>query len=147
MIKRYRNQKIFQLAIGIVWLIGVYFFIDSDIIRIVMLAFVLFVGIAYNTKLLTNIKKTDGFYIFETYSIITQKEEIKISDSQLNAILYNTDSLFNSHNLILKYNGTNGVISKKLYLNAEPWSELTSELSRIKNYCQQKYKKNRAIKC
>ncbi|SDX55762.1 hypothetical protein SAMN05216556_1468 [Aequorivita viscosa] len=74
----------------------------------------------------------DGFYIFETYSIITQKEEIKISESQLIQILYNNDSIYNSHNLTLQYKGTNGVVHKKLYLNAEPWSELTSDLSRIK---------------
>ena len=131
MIKRYRNQKIIQLTIGIIWLIGIYFFVDSDIIRIGMLTFILFIGIAYSTKLLTNIKLNEGFYVFETYSIITQKEEIKVAESELTQILYN-NSFFNSHNLILKYDGTNGVISKRLYLNAEPWSELTSELNRIK---------------
>jgi len=97
-----------------------------------MVAFIFFIGIAYSTKLLTNIKLNDGFYIFETYSIVTQKEEIKISESQLIEILYNSDFLFNSHNVIIKYNGENGVINKKLYLNAEPWSKLTSDLNRIK---------------
>ena len=132
MIKRYRNQKLVQFIIGIIWLIGIYFFVDSDIIRIGMVAFIFFIGIAYSTKLLTNIKLNDGFYIFETYSIVTQKEEIKISESQLIEILYNSDFLFNSHNVIIKYNGENGVINKKLYLNAEPWSKLTSDLNRIK---------------
>jgi hypothetical protein len=137
LIKKYKKQKIVQLAIGLIWLIGIYFFVDSDIIRIGMLVFILFIGIAYSTKLLTNIKMNDGFYIFETYSIITKNEEIKISESQITDILFNTDSFFNSHNLILKYKGTNGIISKKLYLNAEPWSELTSELTRIKKHSQQ----------
>jgi len=132
LIKRYRNQKLVQFIIGIIWLIGIYFFVDSDIIRIGMVAFIFFIGIAYSTKLLTNIKLNDGFYIFETYSIVTQKEEIKISESQLIEILYNSDFLFNSHNVIIKYNGENGVINKKLYLNAEPWSKLTSDLNRIK---------------
>jgi phage shock protein PspC (stress-responsive transcriptional regulator) len=136
LIKRYRNQKLIQFIIGIIWLIGIYFFVDSDIIRIGMVAFIFFIGIAYSTKLLTNIKLVDGFYIFETYSIVTQTEEIRISESQLTEILYNSDSLFNSHNLILKYNGTNGIVNQKLYLNAEPWSELTSDIIRIKNYCQ-----------
>ncbi|MEM0519473.1 hypothetical protein [Aequorivita flava] len=120
------------MTIGIIWLTGIYFFVDSDIIRIGMLAFIFFIGIAYSTKLLTKIKLSDGFYIFETYSIVTQKEEIKISESQLTEIIYKSDLLFNSHNLILKYNGTNGVVTKKLYLNSEPWSELASELNRIK---------------
>jgi len=105
---------------------------DSDIIRIGMLVFILLIGIAYNTKLLTSIKKHDGFYNFEIYSIITQKEELKISESQLTEIIHSSDSLFNSHNLILKYNGPNGIINKKLYLNAEPWSDLTSELNQLK---------------
>ncbi len=132
MIKKYRNQKIIRLTLTIIWLIGIYYFVDSDIIQIGMLVFIIFIGIGYSPKLLTNIKVNDGFYIFETYSIITQKEEIKISESQLIQILYNNDSIFNSHNLTLKYNGTNGVVYKKLYLNAEPWSELISDLSRIK---------------
>lgn len=132
MIKKYRKQKIIQLTIGILWLIGIYFFMDSDIIRIGMLVFILLIGIAYNTKLLTSIKKHDGFYNFEIYSIITQKEELKISESQLTEIIHSSDSLFNSHNLILKYNGPNGIINKKLYLNAEPWSDLTSELNQLK---------------
>ena len=110
----------------------IYFFVDSDIIRIGMMTFILLIGIAYNAKLLTNIKTENGYCIFETYSIITQKEEIKIAESQLTEISYNIDSLLNSHNLILKHNGTNGSISKKLYINAEPWSELNAELSRIK---------------
>ena len=97
-----------------------------------MLAFILLIGIAYNSKLLTNIKNNEEFIIFETYSIITQKEEIKITKSQLTDIIYNSDSLFNSYNLIINYQGTNGIIKKKLYLNAEPWSELNSEISRIK---------------
>ena len=121
-----------QCIIGIIWLIGIYFFVDSDIIRIGMVAFIFFIGIAYSTKLLTNIKISDGFYIFETYSIVTQKEEIKISESQLNEILYNSDFLFNSHNVIIKYNGENGVVNKKLRLNTEPWSKLTSDLNQIK---------------
>ncbi len=112
--------------------IGIYYFVDSDIIQIGMLVFIIFIGIGYSPKLLTNLKMNDGFYIFETYSIITQKEEIKISESQLIQILYNNDSIYNSHNLTLQYKGTNGVVHKKLYLNAEPWSELTSDLSRIK---------------
>ncbi|CAM3447598.1 hypothetical protein [Aequorivita lipolytica] len=132
MIKRYRNQKIVQLTIGIIWLFGIYFFVDYDFIRIGMLAFIFFIGIIYNTKLLTNIKMNNGFYFLETYSIITQKEEIKISESQIVQIIYKANSLFNSHNLVLKYNGTNGIIIKKLYLNAAPWSELTFELSQIK---------------
>ena len=132
MIKKYRKQKIIQLTIGILWLIGIYFFMDSDIIRIGMLVFILLIGIAYNTKLLTSIKKHDGFYNFEIYSIITKKEELKISESQLTEIIHSSDSLFNSHNLILKYNGPNGIINKKLYLNAEPWSDLTSELNQLK---------------
>ena len=132
MIKRYRNQKLVQFTIGIIWLIGIYFFIDSDIIRIGMVVFIFFIGIAYSTKLLTNIKLNDGFYVFETYSIVAQKEEIKISESQLTEIRYNSDSLFNSCNIIIEYNGKNGVVNKKLYLNAEPWSKLTSDLNRIK---------------
>jgi len=132
LIKKYRKQKIIQLTIGILWLIGIYFFMDSDIIRIGMLVFILLIGIAYNTKLLTSIKKHDGFYNFEIYSIITKKEELKISESQLTEIIHSSDSLFNSHNLILKYNGPNGIINKKLYLNAEPWSDLTSELNQLK---------------
>ena len=132
MIKRYRNQKLVQCIIGIIWLVGIYFFVDSNMIRIGMVAFIFFIGIAYSTKLLTNIKISDGFYIFETYSIVTQKEEIKISKSQLNEILYNSDFLFNSHNVIIKYNGENGVVNKKLRLNTEPWSKLTSDLNRIK---------------
>ncbi|MCP4055718.1 MAG: hypothetical protein GY739_22285 [Mesoflavibacter sp.] len=132
MIKRYRNQKLVQCIIGIIWLVGIYFFVDSDIIRIGMVTFIFFIGITYSTKLLTNIKISDGFYIFETYSIVTQREEIKISESQLTEILYNSDSLFNSHNLIIKYNGTNGLVNKKLYLNAEPWSQLTYDLNQIK---------------
>ena len=132
MIKRYRNQKLVQFTIGIIWLIGIYFFIDSDIIRIGMVVFIFFIGIAYSTKLLTNIKLNDGFYVFETYSIVAQKEEIKISESQLTEIRYNSYSLFNSCNIIIEYNGKNGVVNKKLYLNAEPWSKLTSDLNRIK---------------
>ena len=132
MIKKYRNQKIIQFTITIIWLIGIYYFVDFDIIQIGMIVFIIFFGIGNSPKLLTNIKLNDGFYIFETYSIITQKEEIKISESQLIQILYNNDSIFNSHNLTLKSNGTNGVVYKKLYLNAEPWSELTSDLIRIK---------------
>ncbi|UAB75664.1 hypothetical protein [Mesoflavibacter sp. SCSIO 43206] len=132
MIKRYRNQKLVQCIIGIIWLVGIYFFVDSDIIQIGMVAFIFFIGIVYSTKLLTDIKISDGFYIFETYSIVTQKEEIKISKSQLNEILYNSDFLFNSHNVIIKYNGENGVVNKKLRLNTEPWSKLTSDLNRIK---------------
>jgi len=126
------NQKLVQCIIGIIWLVGIYFFVDSDIIRIGMVTFIFFIGITYSTKLLTNIKISDGFYIFETYSIVTQREEIKISESQLTEILYNSDSLFNSHNLIIKYNGTNGLVNKKLYLNAEPWSQLTYDLNQIK---------------
>jgi hypothetical protein len=132
MIKKYRNQKIIQFTITIIWLIGIYYFVDFDIIQIGMIVFIIFFGIGNSPKLLTNIKLNDGFYIFETYSIITQKEEIKISESQLIQILYNNDSIFNAHNLTLKSNGTNGVVYKKLYLNAEPWSELTSDLIRIK---------------
>ncbi|MCP4056293.1 MAG: hypothetical protein GY738_03045, partial [Pseudoalteromonas sp.] len=132
LIKRYRNQKLVQCIIGIIWLVGIYFFVDSDIIQIGMVAFIFFIGIVYSTKLLTDIKISDGFYIFETYSIVTQKEEIKISKSQLNEILYNSDFLFNSHNVIIKYNGENGVVNKKLRLNTEPWSKLTSDLNRIK---------------
>ncbi|TXD68673.1 hypothetical protein ESV24_10935 [Aequorivita lipolytica] len=120
------------MTIGIIWLFGIYFFVDYDFIRIGMLAFIFFIGIIYNTKLLTNIKMNNGFYFLETYSIITQKEEIKISESQIVQIIYKANSLFNSHNLVLKYNGTNGIIIKKLYLNAAPWSELTFELSQIK---------------
>ena len=132
LIKRYRNQKLVQFIIGIIWLVGIYFFVDSNITRIGMVAFIFFIGIAYSTKLLTNIKISDEFYIFETYSIVTQKEEIKISESQLIEILYNSDFLFNSHNVIIKYNGENGVVNKKLCLNTEPWSKLTSDLNRIK---------------
>src|SRR5690606_5635385 len=127
-IKKYRKQKIFQLIIGVIWLVGIYFFVDSSIIQVGMFAFILFIGIAYSPKLLTNIKINDEFFIFETYSIITQKEDIKISESEITDVVYTANSLFNSHNLILKYNGKNGIISKKLYLNAEPWSKLTSDL-------------------
>ena len=119
MIKKYKIQKLVQFSIGVLWLIGIYFFVESDILQIGMLDFILPIGIAYSTKLLTNIKKIEESYIFETYSIITQKEEIKISESQLTEILY-TNSLFNTHNLIIKYNGTNGIITKKLYVNTEP---------------------------
>lgn len=135
MIKKYKIQKLVQFSIGVLWLIGIYFFVESDILQIGMLAFILLIGIAYSTKLLTNIKKIEESYIFETYSIITQKEEIKISESQLTEILY-TNSLFNTHNLIIKYNGTNGIITKKLYVNTEPWSKLTSDLTQIKNFCE-----------
>lgn len=86
----------------------------------------------YNAKLLVNIKKNDGFLIFETYSIITRKEEIKILKSQLAEIQYSSNLFLNSHNLILKYDGRNGVITKKLFVNAEPWAELTADLKLIK---------------
>lgn len=132
MIKKYRIQKLDQFSIGVIWLIGVYFFVESNFIQIGMLVFILIIGIMYNAKLLVNIKKNDGFLIFETYSIITQKEEIKILESQLTEIRYNSNLFLNSHNLILKYEGTNGLITKKLYVNAEPWSELTSGLRLIK---------------
>ena len=132
MLKKYRNQKLIQLTLGILFLIGIYYTVDSDIIRIGMLGLFLIIGIAYNAKLLTNIRTENGFYIFETYSIITQREEIRISKSQLTEISYDNNSIFNSYNLILKHNGTNGVVNKKLYLNADPWSELIAELNRIK---------------
>lgn len=132
MIKKYRNQKLIQLTLGILWLVYIGFSVDSHIIQIGMFVFILFVGIAYSTKLLTNVKKSDGFYTFETYSIITQKEEIKISESKLVDLQYYTDSFFKSYNFILKYDGTNGVITKRLYLNAEPHSELRSEINRIR---------------
>ncbi|SRX55299.1 hypothetical protein AEQU1_02321 [Aequorivita sp. CIP111184] len=70
----------------------------------------------------------DGFYIFETYSIVSQKEEFKISKTDISEILYRNTLYI----LILKYNGTNGIMSKKLALNTEPWSDLNSEISRIK---------------
>lgn len=132
MIKRYRNQKLIQLTLGIIWLVFIGFSVDSHIIQIGMFAFILFMGIAYSTKLLTNIKQNEGYYVFETYSIITQKEEIKISESQLVDLQYYADSFFKSYNLVLKYDGTNGVITKRLYLNPEPRSELRSEINRIR---------------
>ncbi|GGG60523.1 hypothetical protein GCM10010976_34100 [Bizionia arctica] len=97
-----------------------------------MFTLILFIGIAYSTKLLVNIKNSDGFYIFETYSIITQKEAIKISESQLVDLQFYSDSFFKSYNFVLKYDGTNGVVTKKFYLNAEPHSELRSEINRIR---------------
>ncbi len=132
MIKKYRNQKLIQLTLGIIGLVFIGFFVDSHIIQIGMFAFILFIGIAYSSKLLTDIKQNDGFYTFETYSIITQKEEIKISESLLVDLQYYTDSFFKSYNLVLKYDGTNGVIKKRLYLNAESHSELRSEINRIR---------------
>lgn len=97
-----------------------------------MLALIIFIGIAYSTKLLTNIKKSDGCYSFDTYSIITQKEEMKIPESQLVDLQYYSDSYFKAYNFVLKYDGTNGIVTKKLYLNAEPNSELRSEINRIR---------------
>ncbi|WP_157418012.1 hypothetical protein [Aequorivita capsosiphonis] len=137
MIKKYKIQKLIQFSIGVLWLIGIYFFVDSDIIQIGMFAFILLIGIANSTKLLIKIKKNEGFLIFEIYSILTQKEEIRILESQLTEIRYYSNLFFNSHNLILKYNGTNGIVTKKLYMNAEPWSDLTSELKKIKSFCNQ----------
>ena len=132
MIKKYRNQKLVHLILGVIWLIYIWYSVDSHIIQIGMLALIIFIGIAYSTKLLTNIKKSDGFYSFETYSIITQKEDMKISESQLVDLQYYSDSFFKSYNFVLKYDGTNGVVTKKLYLNAEPNSELRSEINRIR---------------
>lgn len=132
MIRTYRNQKITQFFVSVLLLIGIYFFINTSIIQVVILLFIGFIGIAYNSKLLIDIKKDEGFYIFKTYSVITQREEFRISESQLTQIDYEANPLFNSHNLILKYEGTNGIINKKLYLNAAPWSELISDLSQIK---------------
>ncbi|WP_310991608.1 hypothetical protein [Aequorivita marina] len=132
MIKKYRNQKLRQLIFGIIWLVWIGVSVDSHIIQTGLFAFLLFIGIVYSTKLLTNIKKSDGFYSFETYSVIIQKETIKISESQLVDLQYYADSFFKSYNLVLKYDGTNGVITKKLYLNAGPHSELRSEINRIR---------------
>ncbi|WP_271393750.1 hypothetical protein [Aequorivita sinensis] len=132
MIKKYRNQKLVQLILGIIWLIYIWYSVDSHIIQIGMLALIIFIGIAYSTKLLTNIKKSDGCYSFDTYSIITQKEEMKIPESQLVDLQYYSDSFFKAYNFVLKYDGTNGVVTKKLYLNAEPNSELRSEINRIR---------------
>lgn len=132
MIKKYRNQKLVQLILGIIWLIYIWYSVDSHIIQIGMLALIIFIGIAYSTKLLTNIKKSDGCYSFDTYSIITQKEEMKIPESQLVDLQYYSDSYFKAYNFVLKYDGTNGIVTKKLYLNAEPNSELRSEINRIR---------------
>jgi len=132
LIKKYRNQKLVQLILGIIWLIYIWYSVDSHIIQIGMLALIIFIGIAYSTKLLTNIKKSDGCYSFDTYSIITQKEEMKIPESQLVDLQYYSDSFFKAYNFVLKYDGTNGVVTKKLYLNAEPNSELRSEINRIR---------------
>ena len=86
----------------------------------------------FNTKLLTNIQLEDGHYIFETYSIINQKEEIKISEIELTQLKYKIGSIFTSHNLTLKCKGNKGIRSKKLYINAEQSSELLSMLVQIK---------------
>ncbi|WP_417237474.1 hypothetical protein [Bizionia paragorgiae] len=120
------------MILGIIWLIYIWYSVDSHIIQIGMLALIIFIGIAYSTKLLTNIKKSDGCYSFDTYSIITQKEEMKIPESQLVDLQYYSDSFFKAYNFVLKYDGTNGVVTKKLYLNAEPNSELRSEINRIR---------------
>ena len=132
MINLYRKQKLVQLSLGIFFLIGIYFSLDYSILKIGLFVILLLIGIAYNSKLLTNIKRESGFYIIETYSIINKKEEMKISESKLADISYDNNSILKSHNLILRYNGANGIVVKKLYLNAEPWSELMTELIVIK---------------
>lgn len=95
-------------------------------------------GIANNSKVLTNIKTEEEFYILETYSILTKKEELKIAKNQLDDIYFNPNTLLSSHNLIVKHTRTNGIVTKKLYFSAEPWSELASKINQLKNYCQQK---------
>ncbi|MBJ2175870.1 hypothetical protein JBL43_16570 [Aureibaculum sp. A20] len=112
LIKRYRKQKLIQLLIGSLALVVIYFFIDISSIHLILIAFVFILSIGYSTKLLTQIKIEDETYTFETYSIVTKKEEIKIHKSELSEILYKPDFLFNSHNLILKHCGTNGIIVK-----------------------------------
>ena len=91
-----------QLIFGLILLVGLYFSSDSGGLRIGFLIIFLIVSIAYNTKLLTNIQLEDGHYIFETYSIINQKEEIKISEIELTQLKYKIGSIFTSHNLTLK---------------------------------------------
>lgn len=130
LIKSYRNQKIIQLTVAVLWLIHIYFFVDSHIIQIGMFAFIILIAIAYSTELLTNIKQNEGYYIFETYSIITQKEEIKITESELNQIIFK-NRFFDSYNLTINYHGKNGVVKKRLYVNALPNSELKAEINRI----------------
>lgn len=121
-----------QLIFGLILLVGLYFSSDSGGLRIGFLIIFLIVSIAYNTKLLTNIQLEDGHYIFETYSIINQKEEIKISEIELTQLKYKIGSIFTSHNLTLKCKGNKGIRSKKLYINAEQSSELLSMLVQIK---------------
>ena len=121
-----------QLIFGLILLVGLYFSSDSGGLRIGFLIIFLIVSIAYNTKLLTNIQLEDGHYIFETYSIINQKEEIKISEIELTQLKYKIGSIFTSHNLTLKCKGNKGIRSIKLYINAEQSSELLSMLVQIK---------------
>lgn len=132
MINRYLRRKTMQLIFGLILLVGLYFSSDSGGLRIGFLIIFLIVSIAYNTKLLTNIQLEDGHYIFETYSIINQKEEIKISEIELTQLKYKIGSIFTSHNLTLKCKGNKGIRSKKLYINAEQSSELLSMLVQIK---------------
>tara|TARA_B100000795_G_C22587421_1_gene356162 strand:- start:217 stop:612 length:396 start_codon:yes stop_codon:yes gene_type:complete len=121
-----------QLIFGLILLVGLYFSSDSGGLRIGFLIIFLIVSIAYNTKLLTNIQLEDGHYIFETYSIINQKEEIKISEIELTQLKYKIGSIFTSHNLTLKCKGNKGIRSIKLYINAGQSSELLSMLVQIK---------------
>ena len=132
MINRYLRRKTMQLIFGLILLVGLYFSSDSGGLRIGFLIIFLIVSIAYNTKLLTNIQLEDGHYIFETYSIINQKEEIKISEIELTQLKYKIGSIFTSHNLTLKCKGNKGIRSIKLYINAEQSSELLSMLVQIK---------------
>ena len=107
---------------------GLYLIAETNIYGILIFVFTLIIGIAYNAKLLTAITSKDGVYTFETYSIISQKEEFKIPEAELLAIQYKNDSIFNSYNLVLIHKGKNGNVKKHLSLNAAPWSELTEEI-------------------
>ncbi len=116
---------------GLLVITGLYLIAETNIYGILIFVFTLIIGIVYNAKLLTAITSKDGVYIFETYSIISQKEKFKIPEAELVAIQYNNHSIFNSYNLVLIHKGKYGNVKKQLSLNAPPWSELTGEIIKI----------------
>ncbi|MGK7391395.1 MAG: hypothetical protein ACNS60_13650 [Candidatus Cyclobacteriaceae bacterium M2_1C_046] len=132
MIKDYKNQKLQQLLFGVV-LFVLYAILMQDFTSslIIIAILTLIIAMGFNTYLLYDIEIQEDIIIIKTYSLLTKKTQLELSKKDLVDLRYN-DAFFTSYNLIINYKEDGEVITKKLYLNAEPWDDLMLKLHELK---------------
>lgn len=135
----YKNQKLQQLLYG-VGLFVAYALLMQDFTGslIIVAILTLIIAMGFNTQLLHSVEIIDDTITIKTYSLLTKNKQLQLQKAAIIDLSYN-DSFFSSSNLSLAYKQDNKVISKKLYLNAEPWDELMLKLHELKKLTPDKY--------